>query len=198
MLGDLGSHRETRWDDALADAICRRRMSSAWRAGRIACRVPGRLAPGLADDAFEHDGQLTKRDVRASALARLGRVPGRAALGRRRRRRLGRHRVAARAHPGCRAVAVERRPTRAKRIRPNAARLGVPGLDSASTGDAPAYLTGCPTPDAVFVGGGATARGVWTSAGPACAPGGRLVVHAVTAGDREVLVDAWHAAAAAS
>ena len=51
-------------------------------------------APGLPDDAFEHDGQITKRDLRASALARLAPHPGARALGRRRGRRIGRDRVA--------------------------------------------------------------------------------------------------------
>ena len=82
-------------------------------------------SPGLPDDAYEHDGQLTKRAVRAVTLAALEPAPGLAALGRRRRQRLDRHRVAAsragrarrRRRGACRARAARSR---------NALALGVP------------------------------------------------------------------------
>ena len=85
-----------------------------------------RLA-GLPDDAFEHDGQLTKREMRAATLARAGAVAGRDAVGYRRRLRLDRDRVAARRRAR-RRVAIERDPGRAAMIARNAAALGVPGL----------------------------------------------------------------------
>src|SRR5690349_3480047 len=84
-------------------------------------------ATGLPDDAFDHDGQLTKRDARASALARLGPAPGQllwdigAGAG-----SIGIEWL--RAHPTCRAVAVEAREDRAKRVAENAVRLGVGSL----------------------------------------------------------------------
>ena len=85
------------------------------------------LAAGLPDEAYEHDGQLTKRDVRASALAHLMPRPGELLwdVG------AGAGSIGiewARAHPRCRAIAVERDPDRVKRIAANAAQLGVPGL----------------------------------------------------------------------
>jgi precorrin-6Y C5,15-methyltransferase (decarboxylating) len=136
------------------------------------------LLAGLPDDAFEHDGQLTKRDLRASALARLAPQPGQLLwdVG------AGAGSVAIewmRAHPICRAVAIERSPPRAQRIERNATRLGVPAL-RVVTGDAPEALGGLPTPDGVFVGGGATVPGLIDACWSALPPGGRLVAHAVT------------------
>lgn len=135
-------------------------------------------ATGLPDDAFDHDGQLTKRDARASALARLGPAPGQllwdigAGAG-----SIGIEWL--RAHPTCRAIAVEAREDRAKRVAENAVRLGVGSL-RVVTGSAPAALAGLPAPDAVFVGGGATDDGVLDLAWRALKPGGRIVVHGVT------------------
>lgn len=131
--------------------------------------------PGLPDDAFEHDGQLSKRDVRALALARLGPLPGELLwdVG------AGAGSVAiewCRAHPLNRAIAVERDPGRAARIARNAERLGVPDL-RVVTGAAPEALLALPRPDAVFLGGG---LGAWRPCWEALAPGGRLVAHAVT------------------
>jgi precorrin-6Y C5,15-methyltransferase (decarboxylating) len=145
-------------------------------------------APGLPDNAYEHDGQLTKRDVRAAALAQLMPVPGQLLwdVG------AGAGSVAIewlRSHPTCRAVAVERDPDRAVRIARNAARLGVPALE-VLTGAAPEALRDLPRPDAAFVGGGAcgdTLEQVWQ----ALDGGGRLVAHAVTVETEQLLVDQW-------
>lgn len=147
-------------------------------------------ATGLPDDAFEHDGQLTKRDVRASALARLAPRPGDHLwdVG------AGAGSVAIewlRAHPLTTAVAVEAGEERAARIGRNAGRLGVPRL-GVVVGRAPDALTGLARPDAVFVGGGATADGLLELCRDALAPGGRLVVHGVTLETERLLVDAFH------
>ena len=88
-------------------------------------RVQG-LGPGLPDDAFDHDGQLTKRDLRASALSRLAPVPGELLwdLG------AGAGSIAiewASTDPSCRGIAVERTPERAARIASNVTKLGVAG-----------------------------------------------------------------------
>ncbi len=144
---------------------------------------------GLPDDAFEHDGQLTKRDLRASALARLSPTPGGhlwdvgAGAG-----SIGIEWM--RAHPTCTATAIEGHPERAARIARNASRLGVPGLQVV-TGRAPADLDGLRTPDAVFVGGGATAPGVLGACLAALAPAGRLVVHGVTLETERLLAQAY-------
>ncbi len=135
-------------------------------------------APGLPDDAYENDGQITKRDVRASALSRLQPTPGEhlwdvgAGSG-----SIGIEWM--RAHPSCRTTAIEGHEERAARIERNAARLGVPGL-RVVRGKAPEALAGLYAPDAVFIGGGATVPGVLDCCLEALKPGGRIVVHGVT------------------
>ncbi|MBN6056548.1 precorrin-6y C5,15-methyltransferase (decarboxylating) subunit CbiE [Nonomuraea sp. RK-328] len=146
--------------------------------------------PGLPDTAFEHDGQLTKREVRAVTLSRLAPMPGRLLwdVG------AGAGSVAIewmRSHPACAAVAIESRADRAAAIARNADRLGVPSLRIVH-GEAPAALEGLPAPDAVFVGGGATAPGLLESCWAALRPGGRLVVNAVTL-ESESVVARWYA-----
>ena len=146
------------------------------------------LAAGLPDEAYEHDGQLTKRDVRASALAHLMPRPGELLwdVG------AGAGSIGiewARAHPRCRAIAVERDPDRVERIAANAAQLGVPGLRVVH-GTAPDALADLPRPDAVFVGGGADDP-VLDVCWSALRPGGRLVVHAVTLETEAVITARW-------
>ena len=87
------------------------------------------------------------------------------------------------AHPSMRAIAVEARADRAARIRRNAAAFGVPDLEVVE-GAAPKALAGLTTPDAVFVGGGASDEGVLDAVIAALRPGGRLVVNAVTSRPR--------------
>src|SRR3954471_18900004 len=149
--------------------------------------VPLPAVPGLPDDAYAHDGQLTKRDVRAVTLARLAPLPGQllwdvgAGAG-----SIGIEWM--RVHPSCRAVAVESHPERARRIAQNAARLGVPGLRGGE-GRAPEVLEGLPLPDAVFVGGGATTPLLLDTCWDALRAGGRLVVNAVTVQSEAVLAE---------
>ncbi|MGR3935180.1 precorrin-6y C5,15-methyltransferase (decarboxylating) subunit CbiE [Streptomyces sp. BRA346] len=145
--------------------------------------------PGLPDAAYEHDGQLTKRHIRAATLAALAPAPGELLwdVGG------GSGSIGVewmRAHPACRAVSVERDPVRADRITRNATALGVPAL-RVVTGAAPAALDGLPTPDAVFVGGGATAPGLLETCWDALPPGGRLVVNTVTL-ESEALLTTWY------
>ncbi len=138
----------------------------------------GGWVAGLPDDAFEHDGQLTKRDLRASALARLSPTPGEhlwdvgAGAG-----SVGIEWM--RAHPSCTTTAVEADADRAARISRNATSLGVPGLEVVH-GRAPGALAELRAPDAIFVGGGATRDGVIDACLTALRPVGRLVVHGVT------------------
>ena len=147
--------------------------------------------PGLADALFEHDGQITKREIRAITLSSL--APRRGELlwdiG------AGSGSIAIEwllADPAMRAVAIERRADRAARIGRNAAAFGVPGL-AIVEGAAPAALGGLATPDAVFVGGGGGEAGVLDAAARALRPGGRLTVNAVTL-ETEALLLARHAA----
>lgn len=148
------------------------------------------VVPGLADDAYESDGQLTKREIRAVTLATLAPVPGAllwdvgAGSG-----SIGIEWM--RAHPACRAIAVEPDPARADRIATNADRLGVPALRIVR-GSAPAALDGLPTPDTIFIGGGLTRDGVLDACLAALRPGGRLVANAVTV-ESEAALAAAHA-----
>lgn len=133
---------------------------------------------GLPDTAYEHDGQLTKREIRASALAHLVPSPGHLLwdVG------AGAGSVAIewmRADTRCQAIAIERSPARSSAIRRNAERLGVPDLHVV-TGEAPESFTGLPTPQAIFVGGGATADGLIDQCWSRLGARGRIVVHAVT------------------
>jgi precorrin-6B C5,15-methyltransferase / cobalt-precorrin-6B C5,C15-methyltransferase len=157
----------------------------------IECRLdPGAAplprTPGLPDDAFEHDGQLTKREIRALALAALAPVPGQllwdvgAGSG-----SIGIEWM--RVHPASRAIAVEPRADRRERIARNAAAIGVPGL-RVEAGFAPQALARLvDVPDAVFVGGGVTAEGVIQACWDALGRGGRLVANAVTIEGQAVL-----------
>ncbi len=136
------------------------------------------LTPGLPDDWFEHDGQLTKRDVRAVTLATLAPRHGELLwdIG------AGSGSVGIEwmlASPANRTIAFERDTVRAARIARNAATFGVPDL-TIIQGEAPAVLQDLPPPDAVFIGGGATATGVIDTAWAALRPSGRLVVNGVT------------------
>ena len=147
--------------------------------------------PGLPDTAYESDGQLTRREVRALALAALAPGPGQLLwdVG------AGSGSVGIewmRADPRSRAVAVEARADRGERIRRNAAALGVPGLEVVC-GAAPAALSGLSPPDAVFLGGGLATAGVLEACWQQLAPGGRLVAHAVTV-ESETRLHEWQRA----
>ncbi|WP_421548840.1 precorrin-6y C5,15-methyltransferase (decarboxylating) subunit CbiE [Pseudomonas sp. QD4] len=146
-----------------------------------------RLA-GLPDDAFAHDGQLTKRDVRAITLARLAPVPGEllwdvgAGSG-----SIGIEWM--RAHPSCRALAIEADAGRQQLIEHNRDALGVPGLQLIR-GSAPQALAGLERPDAIFIGGGVTREGVLQTCWEQLKPGGRLIANAVTL-QSEMTLMAW-------
>jgi len=160
----------------------------------VAASPGARIIPravGLADALFEHDGQITKREVRAVTLSAL--VPRRGEflwdIG------AGAGSVAIEwmlADPSLRAAAIEARADRAARIRRNAAAFGVPALDVVE-GEAPAALANLARPDAVFIGGGAGDPGVLDAAVSALRSGGRLVVNAVTLATEGTLL-ARHAA----
>ena len=152
-------------------------------------RPLSRLA-GLPDDAFEHDGQLTKREVRAVTLAALAPLPGQTLwdIG------AGCGSIAIewlRATEGGAAIAVERDPARAAMIARNAAALGVPDLQII-VGRAPVTLPDGPAPDAVFVGGGIGDPDLLPALWARLRAGGRLVANAVSTEGERMLLD-WHA-----
>ena len=145
--------------------------------GKTLCYTFSQLA-GLPDDAFEHDGQLTKREARAATLAALAPLTGENLwdVG------AGCGSIAIewlRAGEGCTAVAVECDPARAAIIARNASSLGVPGLH-VIIGRAPEALVDLPPPDAIFVGGGIAMPGLLPALWAALRPGGRLVANVVS------------------
>jgi precorrin-6Y C5,15-methyltransferase (decarboxylating) len=174
------------WGERLADPL---------HAVAIECRAaPGALVlgstPGLPDEAYQTDGQLTKWPARAVTLAALCPGPGLLwDVG------AGSGSIAIewlRADRQARAIAIEARADRVARIRANALRLGVPDLLVAE-GEAPAALDGLETPDAVFVGGGVSVPGLADCCWDRLRPGGRIVASAVTLEGEQAL----HAARAA-
>ena len=148
------------------------------------------LVAGLDDHLFEHDGQITKREIRAMTLSAL--APRRGELlwdiG------AGSGSIAIEwmlADPSMRAIAIESSSDRAARIRNNAASFGVPGL-AVVEGQAPQVLAGLPMPDAIFIGGGGSDAGVMEAAIGGLKKGGRLVANAVTT-EMEAILLAEHA-----
>jgi precorrin-6B C5,15-methyltransferase / cobalt-precorrin-6B C5,C15-methyltransferase len=145
------------------------------------------LASGVDDGLFEHDGQITKREVRALTLSAL--APRRGELlwdiG------AGSGSIGIEwmlCDPSMRAIAIEGAAERCERIRRNAANFGVPGL-AAVHGTAPEALAGLPSPDAVFIGGGGSEAGVMHAAIAALKIGGRLVANGVTTQMEAVLLE---------
>lgn len=188
VFGDLGSPEESRREAEAAAGVV---DPPALNLVCVACVADREVesyssVPGLPDDAYEHDGQISKRVVRAAALAHLRPARGQLLwdLG------AGAGSVSVewcRAAADARAIAVERDPDRAARIDRNAARLGVTGIQTVSGVNADA-LTWLPRPDAVFVGGGATAE-LLRAALDMLTPLGRLVAHAVTVETEALLLD---------
>jgi len=191
VLEHLGGDQERRIDGLASDWALPRAadlnlLAVECEAGADARLLP--LTPGLPDDAYQHDGQLTKRDVRAITLARLAPQPGEllwdvgAGCG-----SIGIEWM--RAHPSCRALAIEADAGRQAHIQHNRDALGVPGLQLVA-GRAPEALAGLSAPDAIFIGGGVTIPGMLEQCWANLKPGGRLVANAVTLQSEAALV-AW-------
>ena len=177
------------WGDGSADPLHTVAIETAMAVGA----QPLARVPGLPDHAYEHDGQLTKRHVRAIMLATLAPLPGELLwdVGG------GAGSIAIewlRAEPTAQAVAVEADAERAARIARNASALGVPRLQ-VHHGRAPEALDALDTgpPDAIFVGGGVAAPDMLERCWNALRPGGRIVSDAVTLEGEQAL----HAARAA-
>jgi precorrin-6Y C5,15-methyltransferase (decarboxylating) len=188
--GDKERIRETIASEFKADDIDRLNMLAieiADNAEAKARALP--VVSGVADNLFEHDGQISKREIRAVTLSSL--APRRGELlwdiG------LGSGSVAIEwllADPLNRAIGFERNPERAGRAARNALALGVPQLQIMQ-GNAPAILKGAQAPDAVFVGGGAGNPEIIEYAWNALKPGGRLVVNSVTLETEAVIIAAY-------
>ena len=176
----IRSARADAWGEAMAADLNLLAVTCLPRPGL----APLALVPGLPDDAFEHDGQLTKREIRALTLSALAPLPGQVLwdVG------AGCGSVAIEwMRAGGEATAIESHAGRVGFIARNAARLGVPGLRVVH-GHAPDALP-WQDPDAVFVGGGVSAPGLLAACWAALRPGGRLVANAVTAEGEAALLD---------
>ncbi|WP_116114808.1 precorrin-6y C5,15-methyltransferase (decarboxylating) subunit CbiE [Austwickia chelonae] len=203
VWGRLGSAEESRHEGTAAQwassppeglaALCLLTVEAAAAAGAAVRSV----VPGLPDDVFENDGQLTKRHIRATAIAHLAPTPGALLwdLG------AGAGSIGiewARQHPRNRVVSVERHPDRFARIVRNADRLGVgsqvtvlqAAVAEVLLGDPVAAELAARAPEAVFIGGGAREE-IVEAAYEALLPGGRLVVHGVTAETETLAVAAY-------
>lgn len=148
------------------------------------------LGPGRPDSFFEHDGQITKQEIRAVTLAALSPRQGELLwdIG------CGSGAIGIEwmlLHPRNRAIGIEARPDRAERARRNATARGVPGFE-VRLGNAPAALSGLAAPDAVFIGGGATTPAMLETVWQMLKPGGRLVINSVTLETDSLLSAALH------
>ena len=176
----LGGPRERRHDGT---ARTWRRKTADLNTIALQCVAAGEMprlmrAAGLPDELFQHDGQLTKRDVRAVTLAALAPAPGALMwdVG------AGAGSIAIeflRMEPTAQAIAIEQSRKRAGSIRVNGENLGVQNLRIVK-GTAPAALRGLPRPDMIFIGGGVSDRKVLNACWRALPKGGRLIANAVT------------------
>lgn len=146
-------------------------------------------AAGLPNDTFKHDGQISKRPIRALTLSALAPRPGEVLwdVG------AGSGAIAIEwvlfGRGDSAAIAIEEREERAENIRNNANELGVEDRISVVVGKAPAALAGLPEPQAIFLGGGADEamlQALWA----VMPPGARLVANAVTL-ETELLLSGW-------
>ncbi len=188
VLSDMGGEREQRFDEVAKawahDVPPFNTLAVECIAAPDAALLP--RVPGLPDDLFEHDGTMTKREVRAVTIAKL--MPMRGALlwdiG------SGSGSVAVewmRAARYARAIGIEPRADRRAMAAANALALGVPRLELVD-GMVPAALEGLDAPDAVFIGGGLSPE-TYAAAWSALKPLGRLVVNAVTLESQAVLIE---------
>ncbi len=157
------------------------------RADGVSRPIP--FSPGLPDDMFEHDGQITKREIRSVTLSSLRPSPHQLLwdVG------LGSGSVAIEwllSHPTTRAIGFERDPTRAERAAHNAISLGVPHLQI-RLDPIPAAFDNVEPPDAIFIGGGATEPDAFETCWDKLKPGGRMVVNAVTMETEQRLLSAF-------
>jgi precorrin-6Y C5,15-methyltransferase (decarboxylating) len=190
VLENMGGPRESRVSFR-ADEFAERSFSdlntlAIWCRPRAGAALLPRV-PGLPDDAFIHDGQLTKSDVRAATLAALAPYPDALLwdVG------AGCGSIAIewmRAARGASAIAFEQDGERLRMIGENADRLGTPRL-RVIAGEAPETFAGHQPPDAVFIGGGMGTPGVFERGWAVLKSQGRMVANVVTLEGELHLVD---------
>lgn len=178
VFESLGGPRQ-RVRSFTAETLDKGQFSAPVTAAILARGAPGLpRASGLPDELFAHDGQITKRPIRALTLSALAPHPGEVLwdIG------TGSGSVSIEfllAAPGSSAHALEADPTRAARARANAEAFGLTHRYHLTEARAPEGLAALPPPDAVFIGGGASLAlidALW----PLLPPGARLVANAVT------------------
>ncbi|MEE2855002.1 MAG: precorrin-6y C5,15-methyltransferase (decarboxylating) subunit CbiE [Actinomycetota bacterium] len=184
VLERLGAPDERRSDGTARDWAGDRDLDDL---NVIAVRyLPDDRVSPLPDDAFTHDGQITKQGIRAVTLAALAPRPG---------ERLwdvgaGSGSISVQwclSGPGCSAVVFERNQERRGNLEANAAAFGV-GIEV--RGDAPEAFDGAEPPSAIFIGGGLTQPGLLDACWDNLPSGGRLVVNVVTTESEAVLTQA--------
>ncbi|PIE13632.1 MAG: cobalamin biosynthesis bifunctional protein CbiET [Rhodobacterales bacterium] len=190
VLAAMGGEDEQRFDGIAADWA---HDVPAFNTLAVDCIAAPNAAllprvPGLSDDLFQHDGTMTKQEVRAVTLAKL--MPMRGALlwdiG------TGCGSIAVEWMRGARyarAIGIEPRADRRALAAANALALGVPRLELVD-GTVPAALEPLDAPDAIFIGGGLT-RDTVAAAWAALRPLGRMVANAVTL-ESEALLSELH------
>jgi precorrin-6B C5,15-methyltransferase / cobalt-precorrin-6B C5,C15-methyltransferase len=193
VLGNLGADDEIKIDSTAAEwgnqnAPDLNTVAVICMAGPNAKILP--RTAGLPDDAFIHDGQLTKREVRAVTLSALQPLPGQLLwdVG------AGCGSVSIewmRSARNARAISIEKNSKRRDMIENNALGLGTPSLEIIA-GTAPDAIADLEPPDAVFIGGGLTTENVLASCWQALKSGGRIVANAVTLESEAILIDAQH------
>lgn len=192
ILENLGGNNEHIQTHIAADLVALDEEVSFSRLNTIAVEIPADFASwlswqaGLPDDAYQHDGKLTKRDIRASALAKLAPRPNALLwdVG------TGCGSIAIewlRSHPSCQAIGIDPQEKRRAFAQANAHALGVPRLKLVDA-NAPEGLKELDRPDAIFVGGGLSTETL-SCCLEELKPGGRLVAHAVTLGSQSLLTE---------
>jgi precorrin-6B C5,15-methyltransferase / cobalt-precorrin-6B C5,C15-methyltransferase len=184
QLGGAGEHRR----DGTAQQWAADPPSGVDDLNVIAVRyLPDERVSSLPDDAFVHDGQITKHAIRAVTLASLAPRPG---------ERLwdvgaGSGSIAVewcRSWRNCTAVAFERDESRRANVGFNAAAYGV---SVELRGEAPDAFDGAAVPSVIFIGGGLTQPGLLDACLAHLPVGGRLVANAVTVESEAVVAQAY-------
>ena len=195
ILQNLGSKNEARYDTTANDLAAFTEHNTIAKLNCLAIKLkpqtkrpPLTIGPGLPDETFIHDGQLTKQHIRALTLMALRPAPNELLwdIG------AGNGSISIewlRAAHGTNAIAIEQNSARLANIKTNAENLGVPHLEIVE-GTAPNCLDNLPAPDAIFIGGGITTKGLLPKTFAALKPTGRLVANTVTLEGEAILIAA--------